>query len=161
MYFLDEYKPQQRMHSRFILESSIAPQLYPSLIWATRYFQVTMFFSSPVFSGLFSVFYWEYFQCSNPIETHVGLASAMLLPPTYWRTSFFPQISYDEWTAQFCPTAYNCTWNLSVSSLSINGWDPFLLHSVHLLYLLCPFPELDKALVCFTWQSLALVNSQP
>lgn len=24
----------------------------------------------------------EYFQCSNPIETHVRLASAMLLPPT-------------------------------------------------------------------------------
>lgn len=83
MYFLDEYKPQQRMHSRFILESSIAPQLYPSLIWATRYFQVTMFFSSPVFSGLFSILGGgEYFQCSNPIETHVRLASAMLLPPT-------------------------------------------------------------------------------
>ena len=54
--------------------------------------------------------------------------------PLCWRTSFFPNISHDECTAQLFPTAYNCTWNLSVSSLAMNGWDPFPLHSVHLLY---------------------------
>ena len=132
VYSLNVYKPQQTMYSTFISESSIAPQLYPSIFWVTIYSQVinTMFISSPVFSDLF-FFYWEYFQCSNPTQTQ--LLSSFYFP-THWRTSFFPNISYDECAVQFFPTAYNCTWNLSVSSSAINGWDPFPLHSVYLLY---------------------------
>ena len=61
------------MYSTFIPESSIAPQLYSSVFWETTYFQVinTMFISPPVFSDLFSFFYWEYFQWSNPTQTQL------------------------------------------------------------------------------------------
>ena len=62
------------MYSTFIPESSIAPQLYSSVFWETTYFQVisTMFISPPVFSDLFSFFYWEYFQWSNPTQTQLS-----------------------------------------------------------------------------------------
>ena len=61
------------MYSTFIPESSIAPQLYPSVFWETRYSQVinTMFISPPVFYDLFCLFHWEYFQCSNPTQTQL------------------------------------------------------------------------------------------
>ena len=122
------------MYSTFIRESSIAPQLYPSIFWVTIYSQVitTMFISSPVFSDLFSFFFTGNIFSALILLRHSFCQAST--SPLCWRTSFFPNISYDECTVQFFPTAYNCTWNLSVSSLAINGWDPFPFHSVYLLY---------------------------